>query len=613
MPQAFDSAADDPREVRLRFDFADASGGQDARLFSRPAQIIVARIPAEVPAAMAAVEDGLRRGYHAAGFVAYEAAPGFDTALTTKPPSIVPLVWFGLFDAPQVVARLGDGGVDAAEQPAAETPWTPDISPDAYSAGIATVRDAIAEGESYQTNYTFRLRAAMTADGAEALYRRLAIDQRAPYAAYLEIGRWRILSLSPELFFRIDRNLITTRPMKGTAARGTSADDDARQAAGLRASEKNRAENVMIVDLARNDVGRIAEVGSVRVTHLFDIERYPSVFQMVSTVEGRLHPDTTLTDVFRALFPAGSITGAPKTSSMRLIASIEPGPRGIYCGAIGFASPDGDAIFNVAIRTATLDTLTGQAEFGTGGGITWDSRADDEYTEALAKTECLTPVDRFDLFETMRLEQGTCVRLTSHLDRLRRSCVYFGRPFAELTIRDAVEAHAERHRTDLRRVRVRLDASGTPHVSSETFPVPCAIPRPIALGSSPILRADRWLYHKTTRRSTYDRHRAQHPGMFDVLLWNEDGEVTEFTIGNLVVEIDGGKWTPPVTSGLLAGIFRATLLEGGLIQERLITLADLTRVSRLWLINSLREWVEVSLPDSPTVRKASDLRETPHQ
>jgi len=287
VPQAFDSAADDPREVRLRFDFADASGGQDARLFSRPAQIIVARIPAEVPAAMAAVEDGLRRGYHAAGFVAYEAAPGFDTALTTKPPSIVPLVWFGLFDAPQVVARLGDGGVDAAEQPAAETPWTPDISPDAYSAGIATVRDAIAEGESYQTNYTFRLRAAMTADGAEALYRRLAIDQRAPYAAYLEIGRWRILSLSPELFFRIDRNLITTRPMKGTAARGTSADDDARQAAGLRASEKNRAENVMIVDLARNDVGRIAEVGSVRVTHLFDIERYPSVFQMVSTVEGR--------------------------------------------------------------------------------------------------------------------------------------------------------------------------------------------------------------------------------------------------------------------------------------------------------------------------------------
>jgi para-aminobenzoate synthetase/4-amino-4-deoxychorismate lyase len=570
--------------------------------------VIVAHAVSDVSAAMAAVEEGLRRGYHAAGFVSYEAAPGFDAALTAKPPSDIPLVWFGLFERPQPPTTLAVDSANANDTaPVGATPWLPDISPGEYRNAVAAVHHAIANGDSYQANYTFRLRASTASDDTGTLYHRLAGDQHAPYAAHLDLGRWQILSLSPELFFRIDGGVITTKPMKGTASRGTSADDDAARAAWLRASEKNRAENVMIVDLARNDISRVAEVGSVRVTKLFDIERYPSVFQMVSTVQGRLRSGTTLTEVFTALFPAGSITGAPKTSSMKLIASLERDARGVYCGAIGFASPDGSATFNVAIRTATIDTISGEAQFGTGGGITWDSRADDEYAEALAKTACLTPTPGFDLFETMRLERGAYARLDGHLRRLERSAAYFARPFAEATLRDALVCHAQHHPDQLRRVRVRLDAAGTPHIDSDPFTIAPAPPQPVVLASTPVSRADRWLYHKTTRRAIYDRHRAEHPSAFDVLLWNEDGALTEFTIGNLVVEIDGHRWTPPIESGLLPGVFRAGQVDAGVIRERVLTRADLTQATRVWLINSLREWVEVTVAAPYARRHASDV------
>jgi para-aminobenzoate synthetase/4-amino-4-deoxychorismate lyase len=556
--------------------------------------VIVARAVEEVATALASVEEGLRHGYHAAGLVSYEAAPGLDAALIARSPGEFPLVWFGLFDAPLPATALANAATDASPESTVTRPsWVPDISPTDYRNGVAAVHEAIVQGDSYQTNYTFRLRGSMAPDDTDALYRRLARDQRARYAAHLDLGRWQILSLSPELFFQIDGRAITTRPMKGTVARGTSVQDDAARAAWLRESEKNRAENVMIVDLARNDIGRVAEVGSVRATSLFEIERYPSVFQMVSTIEGRLRPQATLTDVFRALFPAGSITGAPKTSSMRLIAAIEHDPRGVYCGAMGFASPDGHAVFNVAIRTATIDALTGQAVFGTGGGITWDSRADDEYAEALAKTACLAPTPAFDLVETMRLEDGTYARLDGHLGRLHRSSAYFDRPFDAAIALDALESHARQVSRGPHRVRVRLDRHGIPHITSEPFSSSPEAPRPIVLASTPVSRTDRWLHHKTTHRMIYERHRAEHPQAFDVLLWNDEGELTEFTIGNLVVELDGQRWTPPIGNGLLPGVFREAQLADGALHERVMTRADLARATRVWLINSLREWIEV--------------------
>jgi para-aminobenzoate synthetase / 4-amino-4-deoxychorismate lyase len=637
-------------EPFLRFDFADTLGLPGPVCFSQPERVIAAHDVSEVAAALRAVEEGTRQGFYAAGFVAYEAAPAFDDALVTRiwtraraeadadadagarpDETGPPLVWFGLFRAPQpepsALASADANPMTSASAsgpPLASWRWEPDITPADYRAGIDAVKEAIARGDTYQVNYTFRLRTHEAADGArdlEARYLRLAWTQRAPYSAYLDLGRWRVLSLSPELFFRIRGGRITTKPMKGTAARGRWHEEDEERAAWLAASEKNRAENVMIVDLARNDVGRIAEVGSVRAVNLFEVERYPSVFQLVSTVEGTLRERTTLTDVFGALFPAGSITGAPKSSSMRLIASIEHAPRGVYCGAIGFVTPTANAIFNVAIRTAAIDTRTGRTEFGVGGGVTWDSTTDAEYAEALSKAACLSPLPAFDLLETMKLEDGAIVRRDRHIKRMRESAAYFDRPFEADRINAALDSavlDGAVLAAGGARVRLLLSPSGEPRVqttplSSSSFssssgdvtptptPTPTRMPLPVVLAKTPVSSQDVFLLHKTTNRAVYEAHtaaidRTAHPDALDVLLWNEAREVTEFTIGNVIVEIDGERCTPPRTCGLLAGTLRAELLEQGAIRERIITLDDLASATRLWLINSVRGAIEVRLP-----------------
>lgn len=621
----------------LRFDFADTLGLPGPVCFSQPERVIVAHDATEVIAALRAVEEGTRQGFYAAGFVAYEAAPAFDDALVTQTRAggtEQPLVWFGLFRGPQPAPPL-IASADASAMTSASWQWEPDITPADYGAGIDAVKEAIARGDTYQVNYTFRLRADIDdrpGDGIDsgggaldldARYLQLARAQRAPYSAYLDLGRWRVLSLSPELFFKIRGGRITTKPMKGTAARGRWHEEDEERAAWLAASEKNRAENVMIVDLARNDVGRIAEVGSVRAVSLFEVERYPSVFQLVSTVEGTLRDRTTLSDVFGALFPAGSITGAPKSSSMRLIASIEHAPRGVYCGAIGFVAPGGDAIFNVAIRTAAIDTHTGRTEFGVGGGVTWDSTTDAEYAEALSKAACLSPLPAFELLETMKLEDGVIVRRDRHIRRMRESAAYFDIPFDAERINAALDTAvldaphpSPEGEGGARRVRLLLSPAGVPRVqgtplsSSSSGDVPTQTPTPtlpppltrwpVVLAKTPVSSQDVFLAHKTTNRAVYEAHaraidRAAHPDAFDVLLWNEAREVTEFTIGNVIVEIDGERCTPPRTCGLLGGTLRAELLEQGAIRERVITLDDLSSATRLWLINSVRGAIEVRL------------------
>jgi para-aminobenzoate synthetase / 4-amino-4-deoxychorismate lyase len=642
-----------PSAPFLRFDFADTLGLSGPVCFSQPERVIVAHDVSEVVAAIRAVEEGTRQGFYAAGFIAYEAAPAFDDALVTQPQTQrrtrvdeaeQPLVWFGLFRGPQpppppppTAPASSDANPATPASATASWRWEPDITRDDYRAGIDAVKEAIARGDTYQVNYTFRLRAniddvddrpgdghgasggSVRAIDLDARYLQLAQSQRAPYSAYLALGRWRVLSLSPELFFKIRGGRITTKPMKGTASRGRWREEDGERAAWLAASEKNRAENVMIVDLARNDVGRIAEVGSVRAVSLFEVERYPSVFQLVSTVEGTLRDRTTLTDVFGALFPAGSITGAPKSSSMRLIASIEQAPRGVYCGAIGFVAPTGDAIFNVAIRTAAIDTHTSRTEFGVGGGVTWDSTTDAEYAEALSKAACLSPLPAFDLLETMKLEDGVIVRRDRHIQRMRESAEYFDRPFEAARIDaalddavlDALRASSEGQssaRGGARRIRLLLSPSGVPSVQSTPLPLPptpapasaSMPPLPVVLAKTPVSSQDVFLFHKTTNRAAYEAHtraidRVAHPDAFDVLLWNEAREVTEFTIGNVIAEIDGERYTPPRTCGLLGGTLRAELLEQGAIRERIITLDDLASATRLWLINSVRGAVDVRL------------------
>jgi para-aminobenzoate synthetase / 4-amino-4-deoxychorismate lyase len=567
----------------LRFDFADTLGLPGPVCFTQPERVIVAHEVSEVAAALCAVEEGTRQGLYAAGYVAYEAAPAFDDALVTQAGGAEqPLVWFGLFRGPRAAPSTASAASTASTGASVTTPWRwePDVTPEEYRAGIDAVKEAIARGDTYQVNYTFRLRAGIDDSTGSALdldarYLQLANAQRAPYSAYLNLGRWCVLSLSPELFFKIRGGRITTKPMKGTAARGRWREEDEERAAWLAASEKNRAENVMIVDLARNDVGRIAEVGSVRAESLFEVERYPSVFQLVSTVEGTLRERTTLADVFGALFPAGSITGAPKSSSMRLIASIEHAPRGLYCGAIGFVAPGGDAIFNVAIRTAAIDTHTGRTEFGVGGGVTWDSTTDAEYAEALSKAACLSPLPAFDLLETMRLDGGVIVRRERHVQRMRESAAYFDMPFDDRqidTVLDNLRASLEAD--GAHRVRLLLSPLGVPRVQSTPLATPslddmtARTPLPVVLANTPVSSQDVFVFHKTTNRAVYEAQalaidRTAHPDAFDVLLWNEAREVTEFTIGNLIAEIDGERYTPPRRCGLLGGTLRAELLEQG--------------------------------------------------
>jgi para-aminobenzoate synthetase/4-amino-4-deoxychorismate lyase len=576
--------------MQLRFDFANANSVVESLRFSSPIRLIVAHEIADVLYAMEQGESALAGGKYIAGFVSYEAAAAFDSALTTKPSSDLPLVWFGVFDAPAAAPRLTN---DVAPPDAT---WTSAITRADHHRGVDAVRAAIADGETYQINYTFRLEAEIAPASVPPLYSALARAERVPYGALLDLGEWQLLSLSPALFFRADlkSGRIVTQPMKGTAARGPWLEDDDARAETLARSDKNRAENVMIVDLVRNDITRVAEFGSVRASSLFHVDRYPSVLQMVSTVEGRLRPNTTLTDIFRALFPAGSITGAPKSSSMRLIAALEHAPRGAYCGAIGFASPGGEAVFNVAIRTITA-RADGRAEYGVGGGVTWDSDAGDEYAEALSKAACLVVRPEFELLETLRSELGEPIRLDKHLERLAASAAYFGFTIDLDRAREAVFAEARRHPADTRRLRARVSRSGIVVVESQALELARPALTPVELASSPIDRNDRFLYHKTTNRSVHERHASEHPGAFDVLLWNGARELTEFTRGNVVVELDGVRVTPPRACGLLNGVFRRELIATGQVVERIVTIDDLAAASRMWFVNSLREWVAVEL------------------
>ena len=567
--------------MRARFDFL-ADG--EPVLFQAPSAVLIARTVDEVSRVMAAADQALRDGNYVAGWVAYEAGPAFDSALVTQPPGDVPLVCFGVYAEKQQAPPL-----DPPARMASRLTWTPALTAPQHAAGVAAIREAIAAGETYQINYTFRLHAnPWTFGPLDPLYASLASAERVPYAAFLETDDWSVLSLSPELFFERDGQQLVTKPMKGTAPRGRWSAEDRARAEALRTSEKNRAENVMIVDLCRNDLTRVCRGGTVRATSMFDVQRYPTVWQMVSSVEGELETGVELTDIFGALFPAGSITGAPKSSSMRLIAGLEHAPRGVYCGAIGYASPHGRATFNVAIRTMTVQRATGRAEYGVGGGITWDSTAPDEHAEAMQKAACLEVRPPFSLIETLRWEHGTHVRLDAHLARLEESADYFGFAFDERIVRAALSSDAQ----GALRVRLELAVDGAASVVLSPLDITPEAPT-FALASSPVNSSNRWLFQKTTRREVYDHHKAAHPDVFDVLLWNERSELTEFTRGNVVLELEGRKVTPPRTCGLLGGVFRQELLDSGQIVEAVVLVSDLSRASRVWFVNSLREWVEV--------------------
>lgn len=399
-----DRAPGELRPVRTRAArFDDAGRGGSALVLSRLRRELVATTAVEVPAVLSAVEQAARRGSFVAGYLAYEAAAGLGTGLSTvaraggRPFADLPLAWFGAYDEQSAAEPLRSPG---APSPSRAAPlrgyevaeWQLDVDAATYRSRVETIRGAIAAGTTYQCNYTVPLRSQAKGD-LEALYRDLALAQGAGHCAYLDTGRFVVASASPELLFEQRGDLITTKPMKGTATRSSSPAEDADHALSLQRSQKERAENLMIVDLLRSDLGRIADFASVEVARLFELEAYENVWQLTSTITARARAGTGLLEVFRALFPSGSVTGAPKHSTMQLIARLEPSPRGVYCGAVGLVVPDADgyrARFNVAIRTALLDRCTGDAVFGAGGGITWDSDPELERAELMAKASILS-------------------------------------------------------------------------------------------------------------------------------------------------------------------------------------------------------------------------------
>ncbi|MFT3913573.1 MAG: chorismate-binding protein [Anaeromyxobacteraceae bacterium] len=570
--------------------FLELDGFSGPLAFRAPRAVHVARTLAEVRPVLEAAARAGAEGRWAAGFVAYEAAPAFDAALCVPGVATGPLAWFAEYDRPADPTAFTPGEADLG-------PLAPDEDAGAHAAAIARIREGIGRGDFYQVNHTFRLRGPFRGDPL-ALYRRLRAAQGGGLGACLHAGDRAIVSASPELFLALRGRDVVMRPMKGTAPRGRFEDEDARAAEALRSSAKERAENVMIVDLVRNDLGRVAEPGSVRVTRRFEVERYRTVLQLTSTVEARLARGRGLADLFAATFPCGSVTGAPKVAAMARIAAEERSARGVYCGAVGLVAPGGDACFNVAIRTVALDLGSGTATAGVGGGITWDSTAPGEHAEALAKAAFLTAPPRPPaLLETLRLEHGRYPLLAGHLARLEASARHLG---VSLDLAE-VQAALARAATAGGDGRVRLVVAGRGAVEVERTPLPPRVdaPVPVALAAAPVSRRDRRLFHKTTDRAPYDAARAARPDVFDVLLFNEEGEATEFTIGNLVAEFDlpGGVEcvTPPRDAGLLAGVQRAALLARGEVVERTVRVADLGRARRLWLVNALRGRVPVSL------------------
>ena len=559
--------------------------------FQNPDEIIKADSVDQVVPKLQLVNDLVaKHQMYAAGFISYEASTAFDSVLETHSPGSFPLLWFGLYKKPEII-----------ELPKPTLPteyqlnWKPSVSEAEYHQTISKIKEYIALGETYQVNYTLRLNAPFNGDSWE-LFLKLVQAQNADYGAYIDIDNFAICSASPELFFDLDGNYLTSRPMKGTAARGLTLATDHDIANQLHFSEKNRAENVMIVDMIRNDMGKIANINTVKVPHLFNVEKYPTVWQMTSTVTAKT--TASISEIIEALFPCASITGAPKARTMQIIQKLENTPRRIYTGCIGFISPQRQAQFNVAIRTVLIDKENSQAEYGVGGGIVWDSVSSDEYQECQIKAQVLTlNQPDFSLLETIlwQPDHGYFV-LDYHLQRLQASAIYFDFNLDINSLKTQLDKLTKTFLNQAYKVRLLLDSCG--EITYQTMPLSSVNNQEfVKLGmcSTPVDSNNLFLYHKTTNRQVYETAKAAFPDCDDVLLWNERGEITETCIGNIVVELNREFLTPPVKCGLLAGTFRADLLEKGKIREEIITMEMLKYSDRIYIINSVQKWREAVL------------------
>ena len=567
-------------------------------LFDAPERIVVAYEPGEVEGSLDAVTQGVARGLHAAGFFSYELGYCLEPRLQALLPKErrQPLLWIGLFHEPR---RFDDAATRAwldangAAQPSAISDLKLSWTREQYARAFAAVEDYIAAGDVYQINLTLKYLFAFSGDPV-ALYAALRRKQRVKYGALIGASGFHMLSLSPELFFRREGKHMSTRPMKGTAPRGRTPREDARLRTWLAMDEKQRAENLMIVDLLRNDLGRIAKIGSVEVTDLFTVETYRTVHQMTSGITAELRGDMGLKDLLHALFPCGSVTGAPKVRAMEIIRELEGSARGVYTGAIGHIAPNGDTQFNVAIRTIVLNGSRG--EMGIGSGVVADSKVESEFEECLLKAQFLTDTDvSFQLIETLRWERESGFYLLErHLTRLQSSSAHFGYPFDREGVHAALAAEVDRLDSDVHMVRLLLAEDGTLTVNSTRIELPAkGTVWKFVISDSRVDEKDPLFFHKTTRRQFYDREMERQKaltGCDEVIFLNKKGELTEGTRTNLFIEQDGRLFTPALTCGLLPGTLREELIDlpRAAASEAVLTLADLASADRIYLGNSVR-------------------------
>lgn len=605
------------RPGTLLFDAARTSPEATTSLcFAAPTRSLTADAPAEVVPLLREIDRVCAAGQYVAGYLSYEA--GFPLVDLDAPPAPDgPLAWFGVYDAPQQVTPDAVGrGLASLSSTAAVRDAAFALDRSTYRDRIAQVRHHIREGDVYQINYTAPLRFRWSGD-PRALYRHGRQRQRVSYGAYLNAGDRQILSWSPELFFHQQGDRVVTRPMKGTIRRGETSDEDEALREALAADPKNRAENLMIVDLLRNDLSRCCTPGSVQVPALFATETYDTVTQMTSTVEGTLQPESQLSDVLAALFPCGSITGAPKRRAMQIIRALETGPRGVYCGAIGFAGPD-EALFNVAIRTACLDA-DGTGQMGIGSGIVWDSAPDAEYDECQLKAQFLTmtaPASNASpasngaasdadvrLIETMRFDGLTIPLLDRHVARAQRSAEHFGFAFDAAAFRDAVDdALRDVGIETVCKVRATVGREGD--IEVDVTPIdtaPADGPRRFCIAETRVDSGNAFRRHKTTRRDVYTQAQrdAEAAGADEAILLNERGEVTEGTWSSLFVQQGDRYVTPPVDCGLVPGVYRAHLLDTQPAMEAgILTVDDLRSADALYCCNAVRGWRRAELVEA---------------
>ena len=572
--------------------------GGACALYENPVEIIRCDDPAGADAALARLAGAGARGLHAAGFLSYELGYLLEPKLAPllPPGRGQPLIWMGLFEerrdldaagAAQSIAARGRDGHQVED-------LRPAMDRGDYLALAHRVKDYIAAGDVYQINLTFKMLFDFAGD-ALSLYAELRRRQRVAHGAFIRSPDFDVLSLSPELFLSIADGRALAKPMKGTAARGNTPKQDAELAAWLRADEKSRAENLMIVDLLRNDLSRIAEIGSVAVPELFSVESFPTVHQMTSSVTARLRANVDLAEVIRSLFPCGSITGAPKVRAMEIIRELEPGARGVYTGAIGAIAPGGDLAFNVAIRTLVVDR-NGRGEIGIGSGIVHDSDPAAEYEECLLKARFLSaPAPDFQLIETLRWSRGEGYDLIEeHLARLAASAARFGFPCQPGKVRAALDGAVAAAGGDDLRLRLLLDRDGGIEVTAAALAPrdPATVWR-YAVSRRRVDPDESLLYHKTTRRALYDGERARleaETGCDEVVFLNTRGEVTEGAISTVFVARGGRLLTPPIACGLLPGTLRQALIDDPKveIEERVLHLEDLAGAETVYLGNSVR-------------------------